>query len=162
MSHIVLLVSLVAALAVFLATSAGLPATVATHFASGGLANGFMTRVGYQVFYCALMTFMAAVTYGSFAWLPKHFPRTLNLPHRDYWLEPRRRDATLAMLRMFGAAMGVLVITLLVAIHLLVVDAHRRTPPTLHEPTMFAVLGAFVALMVALLVAFYMRFRTRS
>ena len=37
-----------------------------------------------------------------------------------------------------------------------------RTPPTLHEPTMFAVLGAFVALLIALLVAFYMRFRTRS
>ena len=162
MSRIVLVLSLVVAIAVFLATSAGLPATVATHFASGGRANGFMTRVGYQVFYCALMTLMAAVTYGSFAWLPKHFPRTLNLPHRDYWLEPRRRDATMATLRMFGAAMGVLVITLLIAIHLLVIDAHGRTPPTLHEPTMFAVLGAFLALMVALLAAFYMRFRTRS
>jgi len=159
MSRIVLLLAFGVAIAIFLATSATLPATVATHFAGGGRANGFMTRIGYQVFYFALMTLMVAVTYGSLTWLPSRFPHLLNLPHRDYWLEPRRRQATLATLRAFGVAMALSMLTLLVAIHLLVVDAHERTPPTLHEPTMLTTLSIFVALLVALLVALYVRFR---
>ena len=159
MSRIVLLLAFGAAIAIFLATSATLPATVATHFAAGGRANGIMTRIGYQVFYCALMTFMVVVTYGSLAWLPARLPQFLNLPNRDYWLQPQRRDATLGTLRAFGAAMALLILTLLVAIHLLVIDAHGRTPPTLHEPAMFAILGAFVALLIGLLVAMYLRFR---
>jgi hypothetical protein len=160
MSRIVLLVAFGVAIALFLATSATLPATVATHFAAGGRADGFMTRIGYQVFYCALMTFMVVVTYGSLTWLPARFPHLLNLPSRDYWMAPQRRVATLATLRAFGVAMALLTVTLLVAIHLLVVDAHDRTPPTLHEAAVFAIVGAFVALLVALLVAIYMRFRT--
>jgi hypothetical protein len=159
MSRIVLLLAFGVAVAIFLATSATLPATVATHFAAGGGANGFMTRVGYQVFYCALMTFLVAVTYGSLSWLPARFPHLLSLPNRDYWLAPRRRDTTLATLRAFGVAIAVLIVTLLVAIHLLVVDAHARTPPTLHEPAMYATLGAFVALLIGVLVAMYLRFR---
>jgi hypothetical protein len=159
MSRVVLLLAFGIAIALFLATSAVLPSTVATHFAAEGRANGFMTRIGYQGFYCALMTFMVVVSYGSLTWLPAHFPRLINLPDRDHWLQPRRRDATLSTLRAFGAAMAVLILTMLVAIHLLIVDAHSRTPPTLHEPAMFATLGTFVALLIALLVAMYLRFR---
>jgi hypothetical protein len=162
MSRIVLLLAFGVAIAIFLATSATLPATVATHFAAGGRANGFMTRIGYQVFYSALMTFLVVVTYGSLTWLPARLTHLLNLPNRDYWLDPRRMDATLGTLRAFGAAMAVMMLTLLVAIHLLVIDAHERTPPTLHEPAMFAMLGAFVALLVGLLVAMYLRFRGRG
>lgn len=159
MSRIVLLLAFGVAIAIVLATSAPLPATVATHFADGGRPNAFMTRLGYQVFYCALMTFMVVVTYACFTWLPRRFPHLVNLPNRDYWLSPRQRDGTLATLRAFGVAMAVLIVTMLVAIHLLVVDAHALTPPTLNEPAMFAILGTFVALLVGLALAMYLRFR---
>jgi len=160
MPRIVVLLAPGFALAVFLATSTTLRATVATHFAARGRANGFMTRVGCQVFFCGLVTFVVVVGSGSFAWLPARFPRTPNLPHRDHWLEPPRSEATLQTLRAGGAAMAVSMLALLFLIHLLVVDAHARTPPALHEAATLAVLGVFVALLVAVLVASYLRFRT--
>jgi hypothetical protein len=159
MSRILLVLALVVAFAIILATSAALPTTVATHFALGGRADGFMTRIGYQVFYCSLLAFMSLVTYGGLAWLPARFPHLVNLPNRDYWLDRARAETTLATLRGFGVALALLIVTLLVAMHLIVVEANTRTPPTLHETAFLTALGVFIALLLGLLVSLYARFR---
>lgn len=159
MSHLLVGFAWIVGVVIVLATSATLPPVVATHFGWGGRANGFMSREAYQVFYCGLLAFMTLVIHASFAWLPGRIPSLVNLPNRDHWLEPAREEQTLATLRSFGAAMTLLILAFLVGVHLLVVEAHSRTPPTLDEPVFLTALGGFVMLLVGLLIAMMARFR---
>jgi len=147
------------AVAIVLATSALLPATVATHFGAGGRANGFMTRIGYQLFYCALIVFLPMAIYAGLGWLPARFPRLVNLPNRDYWLTEPRLQSSLAALRLFGVALATVIIALFVGAHWLILEAHERTPPTLAEGAFFGLVVGFVMAVVIFIILLYVRFR---
>jgi uncharacterized membrane protein len=68
-----------------------LPATVASHFDASGRANGWMSREAFVGIYVGVVALLA----GLFAAL-RLVPTSLwNLPDRDYWLAPERRDATM-------------------------------------------------------------------
>ena len=149
----------VAAVAIVVGTSSSLPESVATHFGSGGHANGFMTRTGYQLFYGSLIILMTVVVYVATAWLPARNPTLVNVPNRAYWLDPARREAALRAIRTFGVALAIALVVLLVAIHLLILEAHERTPATLDEGTFFGVLGGFVVVLAVLIALLYVRFR---
>ena len=149
----------VAAIAIIVGTASSLPETVATHFGGGGRANGFLTRAGYQLFYCGLIVVMTLVVYVATAWLPARHPTLVNLPNRAYWLDPARREAALAAIRAFGVALAVAMLTLFVAIHLLILEAHQRTPATLAEGPFFGLLGGFVAVLAVLITLLLVRFR---
>lgn len=156
---IVLALVVAAAVAIVVGTSSSLPETVATHFGSGGRANGFMTRTGYQLFYCGLIVFMTFVVYAATAWLPARRPDLISIPNRAHWLDPARREAALAGLRIFGVALAVALVALFVGVHLLILEAHERTPATLAEGTFFGLLGAFVTFVFIIVALLYARFR---
>ena len=144
--------------ALVLATTAGLPPLVASHFAADGRANGWMSREAYAW----MMALMSLVTpyavWGAAAWLPRRWPRLVNLPFRDYWLAPERREATLARLGRMGLWMGLLSAALIAGIHVEVVLANRRVPPAAGDGMLW-VLGPFVVVIVALVVWTAWRFR---
>lgn len=144
--------------ALVLATTAGLPPLVASHFAADGRANGWMSREAYAW----MMALMSLVTpyavWGAAAWLPRRWPRLVNIPFRDYWLAPERREATLARLGRMGLWMGLLSAALIAGIHVEVVLANRRVPPAAGDGMLW-VLGPFVVAIVALVVWTAWRFR---
>jgi hypothetical protein len=144
--------------AIVLATSAGLPPLVASHFAVDGRANGWMPREAYAWMMGAMSLAMPFAVWITAAWLPRRWPRFVNLPHRDYWLAPERREATLAWLGATGAGLAVLSAALVAAIHVEVVLANRRVPPAAGD-AMPWVLGVFVAAIVALVASIAWRFR---
>ena len=150
---------LVAGVAIVLGTSTALPATVATHFGPGGLADGWMTRLGYEVFYSSMMIGVAFAVHAAFSWLPRSKPHLLNIPNRDYWLAEPRREASLAALRLFGTALAIAIVALLVSLHFLVLEANAGTPPRLDERAIFVLLAGFAAVVVTLVVLLYVRFR---
>lgn len=83
-----------------------LPERVAVHFDAQGHANGWATRNQNLVTQCSLVVLLAGLMQG-FAWALPRLPASLiNLPHRDYWLAPPRRAATLGWLRTMLEAMG--------------------------------------------------------
>lgn len=144
--------------ALVLATTAGLPPLVASHFAADGRANGWMSREAYAW----MMALMSLVTpyavWSAAAWLPRRWPRLVNIPFRDYWLAPERREATLARLGRMGLWMGLLSAALIAGIHVEVVLANRRVPPAAGDGMLW-VLGPFVVAIVALVVWTAWRFR---
>jgi uncharacterized membrane protein len=147
----------------FIAVTAGeLPAVVATHFGAGGRANGWMPRNGYLVFALVLQTLLPLSVYGGVAWLPRRFEGLLNLPHRDYWLAPARREATLAWLRGFGAWLAAAMALFAIGIHAAILAANARTPARLDEPAFIGGLVAFVAAIIGGVIAMSVRFRNRS
>ncbi|HTS22797.1 MAG TPA: DUF1648 domain-containing protein [Casimicrobiaceae bacterium] len=153
-----LLVDLAAAIFI-VATSESLPARVASHFAAGGQANGWMPRGGYVGFMLAMAVVVPWLLVLLLSWLPRRFAGAVNLPHRGYWLDPERREATLASLGAFAAGFGCVLALLIAGVHRAIVLANGRTPPALDAAELGALLAGSAVALAAWLVAWYLRFR---
>jgi len=139
-------------------TSAQLPARVASHFARGGYANGFMSQDSYVLFMLLMTTLLPLAVVLSIGFIPRLATSRMSMRYREHWLAPQRRAATMATLASWACAFGVLLILFLLAIHLLTVDANARVPARLDEGTFFAVLVAFLVLLAAWIAFMAIRF----
>jgi hypothetical protein len=127
-------------------SSQSLPPVVASHFGASGAANGFMRRDAYAWFMVALTAVIPALL----VFLPgaaMSSPRArINLPNRDYWLAPERREETLAYLRGTTRRFGYLLLGFLAYAHWLVVRANAVVPPRLDSAWF---IGGLVVLLLA-------------
>ncbi len=73
-----------------------LPDRVATHFGADGQPNGWMSNTGSFGFQVVLLAGMGAVFTLVVPALVRSAPTLVNLPNRDYWLAPERRDEGIA------------------------------------------------------------------
>lgn len=72
-----------------------LPEKVATHFDAQGNPDGFMSKRGFGLFQLALGIGLPLTMIGT-AKLCYVLPNSMiNMPNKEYWLHPDRRDATL-------------------------------------------------------------------
>lgn len=142
--RLVFALTLVVVAALVYATTASLPPRIATHFAAGGAANGFMSRDVYVLFMLGLTTLLPLVLVLLIGFVPGIAASNIKGPQRDYWLAPERRQATLAWIGNHVCWLGVLIALFLFAMHLLTVQANGVTPPRLAEAVFFPVLAAFV------------------
>jgi len=140
-------------------TSQALPPIVASHFSASGAANGFMPRGIYTVLVIALvigapllLALVPAAAAGKGA-------RSLNIPNRDYWLAPERRDATIAFIRLHGRWFAAAVAFFLTYVHWLVVRANALRPPVLSTAGMVSGLVVFFLALAVWLVVLFRRFR---
>ena len=122
-----------------------LPAKVASHFDGQGRPNGWMSKDGFFLLYGAMLALQLAV-FGAGARLIRRLPdRWFNLPHRDYWLAPERRDQTLDYLEGWGLWFGCAVMAFLLGIFQLAIEANLKQSPLALGPT-WALLGGFFAI----------------
>jgi hypothetical protein len=83
----------------------------------------------------------------------------LNLPHREHWLAPERRERTIQYLRTQGVWFAALLAVFLAFVHWLVVEAHARQPPALSNAALLAALAMFFAALAVWLLLLWRRFR---
>lgn len=149
----------IAAAAFVLYTGQELPPRVASHFDFSGTANGFMSREGYLAFMTPITVGIPLAMALIAPWLGRRWPGSVNLPHRDYWLAPERREASIDSL---AAAMALLAWALLLFLcfaHWRVVEANRLRPPQLAPSAFLPGLVAFLALAGFWTAWLYRRFR---
>ena len=120
-------------------TSTGLPARVASHFGRGGIANGWMTHDGYIAFMLAFIVLVPLVVVAATGLVPRLATSRISLPHRQYWLAPERKEATVGWFASHGCALGVLLILFMLGIHFLTLEANpysgaSRRVGVLHGP----------------------------
>lgn len=144
--------------AFLLATVVALPDRIPTHFGAGGMPDGWMTRSGYTAFMLAFTVALPILVAAAIGVLPSFAPRLVNLPNRDHWLAPERRDDSLAFLGRHACRLGCLMVLLAMGVHWLIVRASRSTPPQLEEGRLLWVLAAFLVALVIWVVAIYRRF----
>jgi len=162
LSHLLFAACLVVAVAFIAATTGAMPDRVASHFGANNLANGWMTRDGYRTFMLAFATLLPLVVVGSVGWLPRCAPGAINLPNRGHWLDPKRRDATLASLASYASWLGCLISLFIASIHYLVLEANRASPPQMPAQLFWTLLVGFLAGIVLWIGALYLRFRDAS
>jgi uncharacterized membrane protein len=101
-----------------------LPEKMASHFGPNGEADGYMSKLSFGLFYVGIMAFVTVIFAGMGTLLRKLPSDTINLPNREHWLAPERKETTLLK---FGAQMnqfGVAACVYLVAIMHLVIQAN--------------------------------------
>jgi len=157
--RLILALTLVVVAALVYATTAGLPPRVATHFAAGGAANGFMPRDTYVAFMLCLTTLLPLGVVALVGFVPGVAASNIKGPQRAYWLAPERRQATLAWIGNHACWLGVLLALFLLAMHLLTVQANGVSPPRLAEATFFPVLAAFLVGIVVWIARLMAHFR---
>ncbi len=147
----------------FIVTTTGeLGDPVATHFAGGLLANGWMPRDGYRTFSLSFATVLPAIVAAIVGWLPRAFPRYVNIPHREYWLAPERSAATFASIAVHGLLLGMLLCVFMAGVHWLILQANAAVPPQLPAKPFWTMLIAFLTAFAFWIWAFWSRFRDPS
>ena len=136
-----------------------LPERVASHFAADGMATSYMTRQAYLLFTIGLVVLLPAFVGIVIVVAARHFPRFVNLPNRDYWLAPERREATISFLTAHSAWLAALFATFAFAIHLLLIRANRAVPPRLESGPFLALMLVFSIVVVIWISALARRFR---
>jgi len=142
------------------ATTAGMPPEVASHFGLRNAANAFMPRSAYLVFMLVFAIGLPALVAGTIAYLPRVRPDAINIPNRAYWLDPKRRQETIDVLSARGAWFGCLLTLFIAGVHYIVLEANRVTPPQLPLEMFFTWIAIFVAVLAIWIVSLYSRFRS--
>jgi uncharacterized membrane protein len=122
-----------------------IPEILGSHFGKSGFASAWQTKVA---FFATELTIIVMATFVSFG-IPRILAAmpasTINLPNKDFWLSPERREDTFAFLRAQIAWLGCVLLAFLLFVMELVFRANLHTPPQLNT-------AAFVPALVAFLV----------
>jgi len=148
----------VAAVFVWL-SSIGMPETVASHFGAAGAANGYMPRSVYAAIMIGFVTGLPVIMVLMTSRAVGRPDARINLPHRDYWLAPQRREATIARLRRGVQFFGVVLIVFLCYVHWLVVRANLTQPARLPQPWFTGGLVVFAVVVLGWLWGFLGHYR---
>lgn len=122
-----------------------LPERMASHFNSAGVADGAMGKDAFIAFYVGLVSFMVAVFSGTSVIIRSLPTGQINLPNRDYWLAPERRDATIRIIGDDLAGFGALTCCLIIALMEFTFRTNLTANPHLGQPPMFLIVGFLIA-----------------
>jgi uncharacterized membrane protein len=142
-------------------TTDHLPAQIASHFGAGGVPNGWMSRNTYLLFMLAFGVVLPIAVVLGMTVLPRKV-NAINIPHREFWLEPARREATLRFLAAHACWLGSLVVVFIAAIHLLLIEANATQPPRLPAAMFYTLLVVFVVALGTWMAMLHVRFRRRT
>jgi hypothetical protein len=125
---IALCVTCVVYLAALGYTGSVMPERVASHFGFAGEPDGWMSRPAYLTSMAAVGVALPVVL-ALAAWAVRMAPvGVINLPHRDYWLAPERRERTRAEIAGRMLWLSSLVVVFLLGVHVMVDAANRQEP----------------------------------
>ena len=118
-----------------------------------------MSRSANQVFMLVFgLTFPLLVVLLCFAtrFLPAN---AVNIPHRDYWLAPERRQQTSAYLVHHSFWFACLAVGFVSGIQYSIVQANQQIPPHLSTSILVALVGCFIVGTAIWVMALFRQFR---
>ncbi len=156
---VVLVVLLVVFAAYVTMTMNEAPVRLATHFDVDGQPNDWMTRGGYLAFNLGMGIGMPVFMVATMWVVARLGGRGLNVPNKDYWLAPERREAALDFVRRHGVWLGCIMAGFFAAVHWVVLMANELEPPRLPLPPFVTVIVAFLAAVGIWMTVLLRRFR---
>ena len=139
-------------------TTRYLPDPVATNFGGENRANAWMSRNDYLLFMLSFTVGLSMFVSFCVGTLPRKFPQWTNVPHRDYWLAPARREESLRYLSAHGKRLGCLIVMMMLAMHYVILKANHTQPPMLPLSIFTSVIFGFSLALVWWVVRLYRRF----
>jgi hypothetical protein len=140
-------------------TSRSMPPMVASHFNAAGVPTGFLPRDTYLLL-MLVVVLLPPILLVIMPRIALRNPRArINVPHREYWLAPERREQTVQIISQHTTRFAGLLVGFLCYAHWLVVYANSSSPPTLSSGWLLAGLVAFMGLTVRWAFGLMGRFR---
>jgi hypothetical protein len=137
-------VVLVGCAAVIIASSAGMPATVASHFDASGRGGSFMARADYELLMLGLGIGLPLLLAFVLAVAPSATPGVLNVPNAKAWLSGPHQAEARRTLAVRGTVMAIFLACFITVVHLLVVAANQVAPPRLDGTYFVTALAMFM------------------
>lgn len=119
-----------------------LPERIASHFGASGEPDGWMSKNAFYAFEIGLFAFISGLFFCISYFIPR-MPRALvNLPNKDYWLAPERRDETVRIFREKMETFQIPLLALFISINQLAIRANLNRENLSNAS--WLVLGAFL------------------
>ncbi|MGH9650036.1 MAG: DUF1648 domain-containing protein [Terriglobales bacterium] len=138
-----------------------LPERMASHFGSDGQPNGWSSREGFF----GIIGFVVLIESAAFLGLPRilgRFPIALiNLPNKQYWLVPERKQESLAWMTQRMAWFGAAILALIAVVNQMVIQANLSSEARLSD-RMWIVIAVFLVFVAGWMAAIFRRFRLPS
>jgi uncharacterized membrane protein len=135
-----------------------LPDRLASHFATSGIPNGWMTKSQFFITYAVLLVPALVVEFWVSSRIANKPDARLNLPNKEYWLAPERRAETFAYFDSFFAWYGCAFLFVEVFAMGLAMRANFDTPPKLSTGPIVSAIAGFVFFNVVAVIAMFHRF----
>jgi len=136
-----------------------LTAPVASKFGAGGRVIQSMDPGVYRAVMLGIGVFMPLAIRWLVVSAAARGSRWLNIPNRDYWLAPERREQGVARIRLWFTLLPILAVAFGLAIHHAVMLANRSDPPRLDETFFWIAFGGFGLFLLAWIVGLHRALR---
>jgi uncharacterized membrane protein len=138
-----------------------LPENLATHYNAAGRPNGWSSKDVFFAMYFGMIGLLALIFY----LLPNYLMRLpvsmINLPGKDYWLEPSRREDTVGYIKEQMLQLGNATLAFMILLFQLIIDANMKSSAQISTETMWIILGAYLLFTAVWTTRFIMRFNKR-
>lgn len=137
-----------------------LPEHVALHFDASGKPDASGNKVQVLVIYIFTIVVMVATFLGFGLLLPKLSDSAINLPNKDYWLAPERRQQTLDYIISRFLWLGSLTMILLLVVFDQSFQVHLGNATKLEH--FWIIIAIYLALTTWVCIALYRRFQRKD
>lgn len=120
-----------------------LPDRIATHFGIDGNPNDWMSKTNATLLLCSLQVGLPLIFLFIGSTLPKLPSSVINIPNREYWLQPERRSSSISHMNSMLAWIAVLIALEMIAIVHLTFLANR-SGTSLDTNLFWVILGIFL------------------
>lgn len=136
-----------------------MPERMASHFAADGRANGWQSRGAFFALMLLVTSTSAIVGFLVPRQIAARSNTRINLPHRDYWLAPERREETMSFISATMAWFACGVLFVLISGTFLAFEANLAADHRFNSQAMLAVLVGFLAGLLSLLLRLVRHFQ---
>jgi uncharacterized membrane protein len=130
--------------AFIISATGNLPENIASHFNGAGVPNGFMSQKGYLIFMLVFAVGIPAVVVGGISVALRSAQGSINIPNKNYWLAPERKQETIEFLNGHMAWFGSIFAVFLSYVHWLLIKANSVQPAQLSINHLFLGIGALL------------------
>lgn len=134
-----------------------LPAMVASHFDAAGAPNSFAPKGAFLELYVFVLLMLAVISLVVPRLMLVLPPEYVNLPNRDYWLAPQRRESTVTFFCDRFTIFGAGTLALIVAFFQMAIKANLVQQP-FPSTLAFVALGAYFVFAFVWLATILLRF----
>lgn len=142
--------------------ASAVPARIATHFDGSGNPNGWMTRAEFIGFAILFPLGLALFLVGVSRLVPMAGPQSLNVPNPGYWRSPANYPRAVKIVQEWMISFAAWMSVWVTAMSVVVVQSAQKSPPSLDGGLMTILIGAFVVVMVVMIVRLIARFRVAA
>jgi uncharacterized membrane protein len=135
-----------------------LPQRMATHFDASGQPNGWMSRSSAVIFQGIIGLVLPLIITSVFCTIRFVPTRLINVPQRDFWFAPERREETCAYLSRQGLWLASLLLGLQCMVWYQLIESNSKNIPHLSSSGFLSTLGVFGVAMIVWVMKLFRHF----